>query len=83
MSEIPEIAKKVAEKIVEKVSDIDLILLYGSIAQGRGHERDEVMVVDDGEPAALHVSQYPSRDLHLRNLPRDPIPLHVAHLRAI
>lgn len=41
MSEIPEIAKKVAEKIVEKVSDIDLILLYGSIAQGRGHERSD------------------------------------------
>ena len=41
MAEAIEKAKKIAEKLLSKVSDIDIILLYGSLAHGKGHSRSD------------------------------------------
>lgn len=47
-----EKAKQIVEKLLSMVSDIDLILLYGSYAQGRGHPRsdyDMIAICDNKE----------------------------------
>jgi len=36
-----EVAKKTTEILLSEVSDIDLVLLYGAFAQGRGHSRSD------------------------------------------
>jgi len=36
-----EVAKKAAEILLSEVSEIDLVLLYGAFAQGRGHSRSD------------------------------------------
>ncbi|NHJ48278.1 MAG: nucleotidyltransferase domain-containing protein [Asgard group archaeon] len=45
------IAKKVADILVSKTNTIDLVLLYGSIAQGKGHQYSDfdMIIVSDKE----------------------------------
>jgi len=52
MEELLKQAQQIADLIVKQVKEIDLVLLYGSIAQGRGHERsdfDMIVVTDEKE----------------------------------
>ena len=52
MSNVFEKAKEIAEKLLSRVSDIDIILLYGTFALGRGHPRsdyDMIAISDNKE----------------------------------
>ena len=47
-----EVAKKITEILLNEVSDIDLVLLYGAFAQGRGHSRsdfDMIAIINNKE----------------------------------
>ena len=47
-----EVATKISEILLSKVSDIDLVLLYGAFAQGRGHSRsdyDMIAIINNKE----------------------------------
>ncbi len=52
MNDAIEKAKKIAEKLLNRVSDIDLILLYGGLALGREHlhsDYDMIAIIDNKE----------------------------------
>lgn len=45
MTDLLSLAKDVAEKLVANVSDCELILVYGGVAQGRGHRLSDIDMI--------------------------------------